>query len=606
MTCWAQMAENVAESLSQGRPRGGHRPPRAALLGDPGRRQALEGRDHRRRDRAEPALGHRTVLKNERREGGGQQGGGGGGGCAGGAGDRWGLRTRRGALLDGHARCGARTRTTPAAARRRSASLTQEQVDYVDYKDVNLLRRFMSDRAKIRARRVTGNDAQQQRRWPAPSRTRGDGAAALHPADHHPARHARSRIGSPGRCAHAPPQRRRRPQPLVGPRARRVCPMSWWATAWASESVAPDAPLYLRTHLPPAKTRPARRRSTVMRPHDEAGLMRLILRVRRRWPRAPGRHRRCRRRLRPQLPRARGLAMQATKGPSARRRRWPRPPSRTPRSGPRPSRSRPGCDRCITVPWFRKAGPEGKLFGSVTAADVTRARPDRHRVDRRRRARRADQGSGRGGGSRPPAPRGRVPVPVEVVQVVAESPVPWLRRTPLLEWGRDVHPPGHTNPQRFSPCERIPVRDAAGETDTLARGVLPRRTSTGGCRPTTSRPRSRCSAPCSCRATPSPRRCKWAAADDFYKPAHGHVFDAITSLYGGASRPTRSPSPRSCSRAGLLDAIGGPAVLVTLQAVDAGHLQRPPLRPHRRGARPAPSAHRGGGRDRRARLRRPR
>ena len=40
--------------------------------------------------------------------------------------------------------------------------LTQESVDYVDYKDVNLLRRFMSDRAKIRARRVTGNDTQQQ------------------------------------------------------------------------------------------------------------------------------------------------------------------------------------------------------------------------------------------------------------------------------------------------------------------------------------------------------------------------------------------------------------------------------------------------------------
>ena len=39
----------------------------------------------------------------------------------------------------------------------------REQVDYVDYKDVNLLRRFMSDRAKIRARRVTGNDAQQQK-----------------------------------------------------------------------------------------------------------------------------------------------------------------------------------------------------------------------------------------------------------------------------------------------------------------------------------------------------------------------------------------------------------------------------------------------------------
>ena len=41
--------------------------------------------------------------------------------------------------------------------------LTQEKIEYVDWKDVNLLRRFVSDRAKIRARRVTGNSAQQQR-----------------------------------------------------------------------------------------------------------------------------------------------------------------------------------------------------------------------------------------------------------------------------------------------------------------------------------------------------------------------------------------------------------------------------------------------------------
>lgn len=41
--------------------------------------------------------------------------------------------------------------------------LTQEKIDYVDWKDANLLRRFMSERAKIRARRVTGNDTQQQK-----------------------------------------------------------------------------------------------------------------------------------------------------------------------------------------------------------------------------------------------------------------------------------------------------------------------------------------------------------------------------------------------------------------------------------------------------------
>ena len=39
----------------------------------------------------------------------------------------------------------------------------KEQIAYVDYKDVTLLRKFVSDRGKIRARRVTGNCAQHQR-----------------------------------------------------------------------------------------------------------------------------------------------------------------------------------------------------------------------------------------------------------------------------------------------------------------------------------------------------------------------------------------------------------------------------------------------------------
>ncbi len=47
--------------------------------------------------------------------------------------------------------------------KKRVSILDSDRVVYVDYKDVNLLRRFMSERAKIRARRVTGNDTQQQR-----------------------------------------------------------------------------------------------------------------------------------------------------------------------------------------------------------------------------------------------------------------------------------------------------------------------------------------------------------------------------------------------------------------------------------------------------------
>lgn len=41
--------------------------------------------------------------------------------------------------------------------------LDSDGIDYVDWKDTDLLRRFMSDRAKIKARRVNGNSEQQQR-----------------------------------------------------------------------------------------------------------------------------------------------------------------------------------------------------------------------------------------------------------------------------------------------------------------------------------------------------------------------------------------------------------------------------------------------------------
>ncbi|MFH9264949.1 30S ribosomal protein S18 [Streptomyces sp. NPDC017546] len=40
-------------------------------------------------------------------------------------------------------------------------------ITYVDYKDTDLLRRFISDRGKIRSRRVTRISAQQQRQMTA-------------------------------------------------------------------------------------------------------------------------------------------------------------------------------------------------------------------------------------------------------------------------------------------------------------------------------------------------------------------------------------------------------------------------------------------------------
>jgi small subunit ribosomal protein S18 len=41
--------------------------------------------------------------------------------------------------------------------------LDKEGITYIDYKDTALLRKFISDRGKIRARRVTGVSVQEQR-----------------------------------------------------------------------------------------------------------------------------------------------------------------------------------------------------------------------------------------------------------------------------------------------------------------------------------------------------------------------------------------------------------------------------------------------------------
>lgn len=49
-------------------------------------------------------------------------------------------------------------------AKSRPNPLDQAGITYIDYKDTDLLRRFISDRGKIRSRRVTRVTAQQQRR----------------------------------------------------------------------------------------------------------------------------------------------------------------------------------------------------------------------------------------------------------------------------------------------------------------------------------------------------------------------------------------------------------------------------------------------------------
>ena len=48
-------------------------------------------------------------------------------------------------------------------AKNKPCVFCKENIDYVDYKDYNVLRRFTSDRGKIRARRVTALCPQHQR-----------------------------------------------------------------------------------------------------------------------------------------------------------------------------------------------------------------------------------------------------------------------------------------------------------------------------------------------------------------------------------------------------------------------------------------------------------
>ena len=45
-----------------------------------------------------------------------------------------------------------------------AARLTANHIEYIDYKDTDLLKRFISERGKILPRRVTGTSAKNQRK----------------------------------------------------------------------------------------------------------------------------------------------------------------------------------------------------------------------------------------------------------------------------------------------------------------------------------------------------------------------------------------------------------------------------------------------------------
>ncbi len=51
----------------------------------------------------------------------------------------------------------------PRKSRKKVCNFCVDKVEYIDYKDVSKLRRFLSERAKILPRRVTGTCAHHQR-----------------------------------------------------------------------------------------------------------------------------------------------------------------------------------------------------------------------------------------------------------------------------------------------------------------------------------------------------------------------------------------------------------------------------------------------------------
>jgi len=56
------------------------------------------------------------------------------------------------------------------------------------------------------------------------------------------------------------------------------------------------------------------------------------------------------------------------------------------------------------------------------------------------------------------------------------------------------------------------------------------------------------------------------AADDFYKPAHAHLFEAIVTLYGAGEPVDPITVSESLRRTGLLDAMGGKQAILRIQA----------------------------------------
>jgi len=141
------------------------------------------------------------------------------------------------------------TRRAPKETGRRTKKkiciFCKEHATWVDYKDVNLLRKFMSDRGKIRARRVSGNCAQHQREVALAIKTARE--LALLPFTQ---RTTSERPGGRGAGRGGGPGRGPRPESREEPVLDAALGDSGDAEAEPEDEVAPVAPVELDDLVP--------------------------------------------------------------------------------------------------------------------------------------------------------------------------------------------------------------------------------------------------------------------------------------------------------------------------------------------------------------------
>ena len=139
-------------------------------------------------------------------------------------------------------------RSKPRDAGRRGkkkiSALVIGKVDYVDYKDAELLRKFVSERSKLKARRVTGNSEQQQREVARAVKNARE--MALIPYTNRVTTQRRERRNDErGPRADGPP-----PRPSGPPSLRTLCQtmLALYSKFQASITASPSASSALGTH----------------------------------------------------------------------------------------------------------------------------------------------------------------------------------------------------------------------------------------------------------------------------------------------------------------------------------------------------------------------